>query len=148
VLTFLDISSMKAAEEIVGSTQSLAAGIVDTVREPLMVLDEQCRVVTANRAFYQTFLLTPLEVEHQFLYHIGRNSWNVPELRHALEDVLPKHRSFQDFVVDQTFPQIGRKVFTLNGRVLRQESTKPHRILLVMEEMRGPNGKAAELGEG
>ncbi|MDZ4853293.1 MAG: CheR family methyltransferase [Nitrospirota bacterium] len=148
VLTFQDISTMKAAEEIVEGTQSLAAGIVDTVREPLLVLDEQGRVVTANLAFYRTFLLTPLEVEQQLLYHLCRESWNIPALRHVLEEVLPKHRSFQDFIVDRTFPQIGRKVFALNGRILKQESTKPQRILLAMEEMRGPEGKAVESAEG
>ena len=148
VLTFQDISTMKAAEEIVEGTQSLATGIVDTVREPLLVLDEQGRVVTANLAFYRTFLLTPLEVEQQLLYHLCRESWNIPALRHVLEEVLPKHRSFQDFIVDRTFPQIGRKVFALNGRILKQESTKPQRILLAMEEMRGPEGKAVELAEG
>ena len=118
------------------------------MREPLLVLDEQCRVVTANLAFYRTFLMTPLEVEQQLLYHLGRESWNIPELRRVLGEVLPKHRSFQDFIMDKTFPKIGRKVFALNGRIIQQESTKPGQILLAMEEVRGPEGKAMESAEG
>jgi len=148
VLTFLDISTMKAANEVVEGAYSLASGIVDTVREPLLVLDEQGYVVTANLTFYRTFLVTPLEVERQPLYHLCHGSWDIPELRRVLGEVLPKHRSFQDFIMDKTFPKIGRKVFALNGRIIQQESTKPGQILLAMEEVRGPEGKAMESAEG
>jgi len=141
VLTFLDITKMKAAERVVAGSHSLAASIVETVREPLLVLDEQYHVVLANKAFYLTFQVTPREVEQQLLYHLCNGAWNIPDLRHLLEEVLPKRTSFQDFIVDKTFPQIGRKVIALNGRRLTQALTQPGRILLAMEEMRGREGQ-------
>ncbi|MEP6933040.1 MAG: CheR family methyltransferase, partial [Nitrospirota bacterium] len=148
VLTFQDISTMKAAELAIENAQSLATGIVDTVREPLLVLDHQGRVMRANAAFCRTFLMTTIDVEQQLLYYLCQGAWDIPELRRLLEEVLPKHTSFQDFIMDKTFPQIGRKVFALNARILKQEPTKPHRILLAMEELRRPAEKAVESAEG
>jgi two-component system CheB/CheR fusion protein len=137
VLTFLDITKKKEAERVVEAARSAAASIVETVREPLLVLDEQLRVVSTNQAFYRMFQVTPREVEQQLLYHLCNGAWNIPDLRHLLEEILPKSSSFQDFVVDQTFPRIGRKVLALNGRQLEQALVLPGRILLAMEEVKG-----------
>ena len=144
VMTFLDITKMKKAEEVAEALHGMAASIVETVREPLLVLDEQFRVVSANQAFYRTFQLTPHEVELQFLYHLCNGAWNIPKLRRLLEEILPKHSSFQDFIVGKTFPRIGRKVLALNGRLLEQAAGQPDRILLAMEEVRMREGE----GEG
>ena len=119
----------------------MAASIVETVREPLLVLDEQLRVVSTNQAFYRTFQLTPREVELQLLYHLCNGAWNIPKLRRLLEEILPKHSSFQDFIVGKTFPRIGRKVLVLNGRLLEQAAEQPDRILLAMEEVRVREGE-------
>jgi two-component system CheB/CheR fusion protein len=140
VLTFLDITKMKKAEQIVHAAQRVAASIVETVREPLLVLDDQLRVVSANQSFYRIFQVTPREVEQQLLYHLCHGAWNIPDLRRLLEEILPKHTSFQDFVVDSTFPRMGRKVLMLNGRRLEQDTSQPGRILLAMEEVRGREG--------
>ena len=144
VLTFLDITKMKKAEQFVDAARSLAASIVETVREPLLVLDDQLRVVSANQSFYRTFQTTPREVEQQLLYHLGSGAWNEPNLRHLLEEILPKSTSFKDFIVDRTFPQIGRRVLALNGRRLEQDAVRPGRILLAIEEIEASEGKAAE----
>jgi two-component system, chemotaxis family, CheB/CheR fusion protein len=141
VMTFLDITKMKKAEQVVEAVRDMAASIVETVREPLLVLDEQLRVVSTNQAFYRTFQLTPHEVELQLLYHLCNGAWNIPKLRRLLEEVLPKHSSFQDFIVGKTFPRIGRKVLALNGRCLEQVAAQPGRILLAMEEMRVGEGE-------
>jgi two-component system CheB/CheR fusion protein len=103
----------------------------------LLVLDDQLRVISTNRAFYRIFQVTPREVEQQLLYHLCNGAWNMPDLRSLLEDVLPKHSSFQDFHMDRTFPHIGRKVLMLNGRRLEQAEEQPDRILLAMEEVTG-----------
>jgi two-component system, chemotaxis family, CheB/CheR fusion protein len=137
VLTFLDITEMKAAEQMVISSRGFASSIVETVREPLLVLDNQLRVVSANQSFYRTFQVPPREVEQQLLYHVCHGAWNIPDLRVLLEEILPKRTSFQDFIVDQTFPHIGRKVLALNGRRLEQAAAQPERILLAIEEIRG-----------
>jgi len=144
VLTFLDITQMKKAEQIVHAAQGFAASIVQTVREPLLVLDDQLRVVSANQSFYRIFQVTPREVEQQLLYHLCHGAWNIPDLRRLLEEILPKSTSFQDFVVDAMFPHIGPKVLVLNGRRLEQEAGQPGRILLAMEEMRRHEEKAKE----
>jgi two-component system CheB/CheR fusion protein len=136
VLTFQEITKMKNAELIVQAAHGLVASIVETIREPLLVLDDQLRVVSANQSFYRMFQVTPREVEQQLLYHLGNGAWNSPDLRHLLEEILPKNHSFQDFIVDQAFPHIGRKVLMLNGRRLEQEAAQPGKILLAMEEVR------------
>ena len=141
VLTFMDITKMKKAEQVVEAARGVAASIVETVREPLLVLDDQLRVVSANQSFYRIFQVTPREVEQQLLYHLCNGAWNIPALRHLLEEILPKNSSFQDFVVDQTFPRIGQRVLALNGRQLEQSLVLPGRILLAMEEVRGQEGK-------
>lgn len=142
VLTFLDVTKNKQAEQVVQAAHGFAASIVETVREPLLVLDDQLRVVSANQSFYRTFQVRPREVEQQLLYHLCNGAWNIPDLRSLLEEILPERTSFQDFVVDQTFPHIGRKVLALNGRRLEQETAQPGRILLAMEEVReGGEGK-------
>jgi two-component system CheB/CheR fusion protein len=126
----------------------MAASIVETVREPLLVLDNQLRVVSANPSFYRTFQVTAREVEQQVLYHLCNGAWNIPDLRSLLEEILPKSTSFQDFIVDKTFPHIGRKVLALNGRRLEQEAAQPGRILLAMEEMGGREGEGKGEAEG
>ena len=143
VLTFLNITKSKEAEQAVQATRSVAASIVETMREPLLVLDDQLRVVLANQSFYRTFQVTPREVEQQLLYHLCAGAWNRPDLRHLLEEILPKNRSFQNFLLEQTFPRIGRRAVMLNGRRLEQALVLPGRILLAMEEVKA-EGKAAE----
>jgi len=141
VLTFQDITKNKQAEQVVRAARGFAASIVETVREPLLVLDDQLRVVSANQCFYRTFKVTPREVEQQLLYHLCSGAWNIPDLRSMLEEILPERTSFEDFVVDQTFPHIGRKVLALNGRRLEQDLAQPGRILLAMEEVRVREGE-------
>lgn len=148
VLTFLDITRMKHSERVVQEARELAINIVETMREPLLVLDEQLRVVLANQSFYRTFQTTPREVEQQLLYHLCNGTWNISELRSQLEEILPEHRSFRDFIVEKTFPQVGRKKLALNGRRLEQDVALPGRILLAMEEIvdREPHGGGEGLG--
>jgi two-component system CheB/CheR fusion protein len=148
VLTFLDITKMKEAERVMEAARGMAASIVETVREPLLVLDNQLRVVSANPSFYRTFQVTAREVEQQVLYHLCNGAWNIPDLRSLLEEILPKSTSFQDFIVDKTFPHIGRKVLALNGRRLEQHAAQPGRILLAMEEMGGREGEGKGEAEG
>ena len=103
--------------------------------------------MSANQSFYGIFQVTPREVEQQLVYHLCSGAWNIPALRRQLEEILPKSTSFQDFVVDQTFPHIGRRVWALNGRRLEQEAAQPGRILLAMEEVKaGGKAESSEAG--
>ena len=109
--------------------------IVDTVREPLLVLDGKLRVITASRAFYQTFCVAPEETLNQFLYDLGNGQWNIPALRTLLEEVLPQHKAFDDFEVIHNFPHIGTKVMLLNARKLWRETNSTEQILLAIEDV-------------
>jgi two-component system CheB/CheR fusion protein len=144
VLTFMDMTKMKKAEQVIEAARSFADSIVETVREPLLVLDDQLRVISANQSFYRIFQVGPREVEQQLLYHLCNGAWNISALRRLLEEVLPTSSSFQDFVVDQTLPRIGQRVLVLNGRQLKQAVGLSGRILLAMEEVRGQERKVAE----
>ena len=110
-------------------------GIVDTIREPLLVLYEKLHVITANRAFYQVFQVSPADTEGRFLYDLGNGQWNIPGLRQALEDVLPQKKTFRDFEVVHDFPSLGRRVMLLNGQKLMREGNYTELILLAIEDI-------------
>jgi two-component system CheB/CheR fusion protein len=111
--------------------------IVETVREPLVVLSEDLRVVQANTAFYQHFQVIPQETEGHALDELGNGQWNIPRLHTLFEQVLTTNQSFQDFEVEQTFPIIGRKMMVLNARrLLREhEPSGNHLLLLAIEDI-------------
>lgn len=90
--------------------------IVDVVREPVVILDSQLRVMAANEAFYRAFQVEPKVTEGKVVYELGNGQWNIPSLRKLLEDILPKNTFFKGFEVAHDFPLIGRKVMILNAR--------------------------------
>jgi len=135
VLTFLNITKTKLAEQTSEAALTYAQGIVETIDAPLIVLDEELRVVSANQAFYRIFRLTPQKVEHQLIYNLGNGMLNVPRLRKLLEQILPHDTPFEEFVIDQEFPELGRKVLVLKAIRIRQEATKPARILLAIDDI-------------
>src|SRR6266446_1324889 len=106
-----------ALEETAGTALLHAAGIVNTIRVPLVVLDATLHVLMANRYFYECFQVTPLETESHRLYDLGNGQWNIPALRHLLEQILPHHTAFDDFEITHTFPHIGPKSMLLASPV-------------------------------
>ena len=110
---------MMERKPLVEDIQNYAQNIVDTVREPLLILDATLRVQSANRAFYQTFHVTPGETEGHLIYELGNGQWDIPDLRRLLEDIVPKSSVFDDFELEHTFPAIGRRVMLLNARKLK-----------------------------
>lgn len=138
VLTFLDITQQKNATAAVAAARDareLADSMMQTVREPLLVLDHEFQVKMANRAFYQTFQCTPGSVEQQVLFELDGGQWDNPPLRQLLEKVLPTNESFQDFLVEHSFPRIGKRKFLLNARRLIREAGEKKLILLAMEDI-------------
>lgn len=110
--------------------------IVDTVREPMLLLDETLRVRTASRAFYQTFGVSREDTEGQFIYSLGNGQWDIPLLRKLLEEVLPKEQVVSDFEVAHNFPELGQRVMLVNARRLWSDSGDPlKQILLVIEDV-------------
>ena len=104
--------------------QSYLEGIINTVRESLLILDSEVRIQTANRSFYNEFHVSPENTEGQLLYDLGNGQWNIPQLRTLLEDILPLNTYFNDFMVEHTFPNIGHKVMLLNARRFKQSNGK------------------------
>jgi len=107
VLVFRDITERYAQEALLKATLEYTVNILDTQRQPFLVLDHELRVVTGNRAFYQTFGLAKQETEGRFVYDVGEGQWNDPRLRERLEDILPHDSSFDDFEVTQRFESVG-----------------------------------------
>ena len=89
---------------------TLAQAIVDTVRDPLLVLDQNLRIIAASRSFYQTFQLVREDVRGHLLYEIDDGQWNIPELRTLLETIAKDHAPIEGYEVDREFPRIGRRV--------------------------------------
>ena len=121
-------------EPLVEDIQNYAQNIVDTVREPLLILDTTLRVRSANRAFYQTFHVSPEETEDRLIYELGNGQWDIPDLRTLLEDIVPKSSVFDDFELEHTFPVIGRRVMLLNARKL-QAGHHGELLVLAMEDV-------------
>ena len=134
VLALVDIDDLKRSLEEVEEARNFAQGIVETLREPLLVLDGDLRVISANNAFYQVFQGNPQETENRLIYELGDRQWDVPALRKLLEEILPQDRVFQDFTVEADFPHIGRRTMLLNGRRLPREEHKDL-ILLALEDI-------------
>src|SRR5271155_4536147 len=105
-------------EPLVEDIQDYALNIVDTVREPLLILDTTLRVRSGNRAFYQTFQVSLEETENRLIYELGNGQWDIPDLRRLLENIVPKSSVFNDFELEHDFPVLGRRVMLLNGRKL------------------------------
>jgi PAS domain S-box-containing protein len=134
VLIFRDISARRRVELAFETAREYAESIVTTVREPLLVLDPQLHVRSANRSFYETFRATPAETEGRFLYGLGDGQWNIPTLKTLLEDVLPRKLSFADFEVHHDFENIGPKTMLLNARCFPPDS-RFELILLAIEDV-------------
>jgi len=114
--------------------------VVDVVREPVLILDKDLRVMAANESFYRTFQVEPKDTEHKIVYELGNGQWNIPALKKLLEDILPKNTFFKGFEVAHEFPAIGRKVMILNARQIHlDEGTAPSHlppiIMLAIEDV-------------
>jgi PAS domain S-box-containing protein len=134
---------MKRAQ-LVEDIETYAQDIVNTVREPLLMLDTTLRVQSANRAFYQTFQVSSEETENRLIYELGNGQWDIPALRTLLEDVIPTSSVFNDFELEHTFPVIGRRVMLLNGRKLRAGS-HAELLVLAMEDVTERRRSEADL---
>jgi two-component system CheB/CheR fusion protein len=143
VITFTDISAFKRLESEARGAQRFAESITDTIREPLMVMDADLTVRSANRSFYLFFRTTSRETEGKRLYELGNGQWDVPVLRSVLEKVISQKADLEDYRVEHEFPRIGRRVMLLNARLIGADAARPDLILLAFEDVtEGPKGQA------
>jgi chemotaxis protein methyltransferase CheR len=116
-------------------SRTLAQAMVDTVREALLVLDGDLRVVAASRSFYATFRTTPAETQGRLVYDLGSGEWNNPALRELLERIIPEHGVMDHFEVEQEFPTIGRRTMLLNARKVFYHGDLNTTLLLAIEDI-------------
>lgn len=135
VLTFIDATERMNALIETKAAKNLAEATIETVREPLVVLNEELYIVSANKSFYDKFKLSSKDTENRLIYEIGDRSWDVPELRELLEDILPKKNLLENFKVEHEFMNIGHKVMLLNARQIFQHGTGTKNILLAIEDV-------------
>ncbi|MFW5755914.1 MAG: PAS domain-containing protein, partial [Tangfeifania sp.] len=123
---------IKSKEIQAQSAREFAESIIDTVRQPLIVLDADLRVVSANRYFYNTFLVLETQTVGKPFYKLGNNQWDIPKLKELLKKSLPEESTVNDFEVEHDFEKIGHKVMLLNARELEQKQEKERLILLAI----------------
>ena len=128
-------TKLNKANIVVQEALEYAESIVETVRESLIVIDADLRVISANRSFYKTFKVTQEEIKGQLLYELSNRQWDIPKLRELLEDILPKNTMFADFEVEQDFKNIGQRTMLLNARRIYREANKKQMILLAIEDI-------------
>ncbi len=134
VMVLLDIDALKRGAAEVAEARDFADAIIETVREPLLVLDGELRVERANRTFYDTFRVRREETEGRFLYDLGNRQWGIPALREALRSILIGDRELQSFEVEHEFPEIGRRTMVLNARRVWRDGRGAEKILVAMED--------------
>ncbi|HEV8409409.1 MAG TPA: ATP-binding protein [Gemmatimonadaceae bacterium] len=123
------------APAYVPAAQQLLLDILDTVREPLLVLDPEFRVTQANRAFFRFFRVEPVDTICKVLFTLGDGQWDIAPLREMLHDKLAAEPRLDDFEVDHAFPGIGRKIMLLNARLVDNGPGEPRMILLAIEDI-------------
>lgn len=109
--------------------------ILGSIREPLIVLDSDLKVLKANHSFYRTFNVKPDETEGVLIYDLGDQQWDIPKLRELLEGILPQNSSFNDFEVEHHFKAVGKKIMHLNARRFHGKSDRTQLILLAIEDV-------------
>ncbi|MBP7902342.1 MAG: hypothetical protein KA015_05955 [Spirochaetes bacterium] len=121
-------------DEIISSlrdAKNFAEHIVETIREPLLVLSFDLKVIFANNSFYNTFKVIKEETEGKLLYSLGNNQWDIPELKNLLENIIPNNSIFNDYEVRHNFNHIGERIMHLNARRINSGKI----ILLAIEDV-------------
>jgi two-component system CheB/CheR fusion protein len=145
-------------EELITSNQELNAriqqveelytyyeAILSTIHEPMLVLDKNIRIKSANKSFCKNFQVTEEDCIGRSLYKLGNNQWNIPRLRELLEDIVPKNNTFHDFEVEHSFPAIGQKTMLLNAHRVEMQSQNEELIVLTIADITDVKRLAIEL---
>lgn len=135
VLVLVDITDLKLKEQEIKTARNYAEAIIQTARDPLLILRADMRVNTANEGFYRTFKLTPAQVEGRVFFDLLDGAWRIPKLRLMLEEILTRKSSFNDFEITCDFPEIGRRTMLLTGQRLRLQDGECQFVLLALEDV-------------
>jgi two-component system CheB/CheR fusion protein len=140
LVTFVDVTGRREAEAAASSAdvaKGFAESIIATMREPLMVLDEELRVIMANESFHRFFHLKEKDIAGKFVYEIGSGQWDIASLRQALEEILPQNNKFENFEISLDIGAKGRKKLLLNARQIFRDRKGTQQILLAFEDAAG-----------
>ena len=135
VITFVNMTQIVEAEQRAVHAQLYADSVVETIHEPLIVLDIDLRVKSANQAFYDTFRVSEEATVGKVLYELGNRQWDSPDLRRLLNEVLPTNSLVKDFRVEHRFPGLGRRVMLLNAKKIGEDKERAPLILLSIEDI-------------
>jgi PAS domain S-box-containing protein len=128
----LELAEAKKIDDEVGE---FAENIIDTIREPLLLLNSNLRVVKANRSFYKFFRVNQENTIGKLIYELGDNQWDIPDLRELLETILPEKTTFENYEVQHVFSVIGKRTMLLNARQIERSPEKEMIILLAIEDI-------------
>jgi two-component system CheB/CheR fusion protein len=139
VISLQDVDALKRTLD---QTREYADTIVESAREPILVLDAGLHVTAANPAFYRAFEVTPEETEGRLIYELGNGQWNIPRLRELLEEIVPRNSRVDDFEMSHDFPHLGQRDMLLNARRIELQAGSPF-ILLAIEDVTRKNREGA-----
>lgn len=135
IIPGVDVNDLQRSLDLLKYALDYSEAIVDTVRLPLIILNSKLVVLTANRAFYETFKLKPEETENKSVYKLNENAWDIPKLKILLEKILPKNTYFDNYEVEIDFPHIGQRTILLNARRTYRQVNNTEAILLAFEDI-------------
>jgi PAS domain S-box-containing protein len=130
-----EIEERKWAEAMLQESRVFAESIVETIREPLLVLDSELRIIKVNRSFHQAFRIKPQQVINKLFYQISNGLWNIPELLEKLKSVLPEDAQFERYEVTRDFGKLGERTMLLNARPIYRKEVDTNLILLAMDDI-------------
>jgi two-component system CheB/CheR fusion protein len=128
----IQLDMIKLSED---AAREYSESIINTIREPLISLDQNLRVVSVSRSFYEVFKVNPEETVGQLIYDLGNKQWDIPKLRELLENILPQKATFDNYEVEHDFATIGRRIMLLNARQIKRALGKEQIILLSIEDI-------------
>lgn len=126
---------LQTRNDLLNEAYEYSEAVFATIHEPMIVLDKNLRVKSANKTFYKIFNVNEEETEGMLLYDLGNKQWNIPRLRELLEDILPRNTHFHDFEITHTFPFIGEKTMLLNASRIIQKMNHEELILLAIADV-------------
>jgi two-component system CheB/CheR fusion protein len=126
---------LETRNELLNESYDFSEAIINTIHEPMLILDKDLRVKSANQAFYKNFKVRREDTEHALLFELGNGQWDIPKLRELLIDIIPKNSHFHDFEVTHNFFLIGQKTMLLNASRIIQKSHGEQLILLAINDI-------------
>jgi PAS domain S-box-containing protein len=129
------ITDNKKAELMIQEGDHYSRSILDTIRHPIIIMDETLKVISANKCFYTTFNETPGKTIGNFVYDLGNKQWNIPKLLELLEKIIPEKESFSNLEIEHDFLDIGHKFMRLNARQMYRQGTTSNIIILAIEDI-------------